>query len=287
MLTQTFKYHNSFHILRVLPRTPFPKSTLFIQNNFAHLANMSSHSAVCCKIPPVIAKDYTPKGKYETIGGLKTYVTGPDSATKGIFLVYDIFGFFPQSLQGADILATSDEAHQYKVFIPDFFEGTPCNIAWYPPTDDEKKQKLGAWFATRGPPMALEKLPKILKDIKSFAPSITAFGAIGFCWGGKVVSLTSGADSPWKVAGQSSPAFVDPEDAAKTTIPMLMLASKDETAEDVKKYEANLKVDKHVEIVATQIHGYMTARGNLEDAENKKEYEIGYKKVLEFFGKHL
>jgi len=101
------------------------------------------------------------------------------------------------------------------------------------------------------------------------------------------VSLTSGADSPWAVAGQSSPAFVDAEDAAKTTVPMLMIGSKDESAEDIKKYEANLKVDKHVEINTTQIHGFMTARGNLEDAETRKEYELGYETVLKFFAKHL
>jgi hypothetical protein len=33
-------------------------------------------------------------------------------------LIYDIFGFFPQTLQGADILALSDKDNQYQVFIP-------------------------------------------------------------------------------------------------------------------------------------------------------------------------
>jgi hypothetical protein len=42
----------------------------------------------------------------------------------------DIFGYFPQSLQGADILASSDDHQKYKVFIPDWFNGEPCPIEW-------------------------------------------------------------------------------------------------------------------------------------------------------------
>jgi len=66
-----------------------------------------------------------------------------------------------------------------------------------------------------------------------------------------------------------------------------MLASKDEPAEDVKKFEANLKGEKHVEIFGDQIHGWMAARADLEDKRVVSEYERGYKTLLEFFGKHL
>lgn len=66
-----------------------------------------------------------------------------------------------------------------------------------------------------------------------------------------------------------------------------MLASMDEPAEDVKKFEASLKVDKYVETFPDQIHGWMAARSNLEDEKVKAEYERGYKTLLEFFGKHL
>jgi hypothetical protein len=47
--------------------------------------------------------------------------TGPKDATKGIVVIFDIFGFFPQTLQGADILSTSDDHNKYQVFIPDWF----------------------------------------------------------------------------------------------------------------------------------------------------------------------
>ena len=49
-------------------------------------------------------------------------VTGPADATSAIFYVFDIFGYFPQSIQGADILSTSDKDHSYQVFMPDFFD---------------------------------------------------------------------------------------------------------------------------------------------------------------------
>ena len=103
---------------------------------------MHGHSAACCSIPPIVSKGYEPKGNYETIGGLKTCkfctmtshcyatvlphhafnylsldcvdVTGPANATKAILYIYDIFGYFPQSLQGADILSTSDKDNQYQ-----------------------------------------------------------------------------------------------------------------------------------------------------------------------------
>lgn len=35
------------------------------------------HSKACCTIPPVVAKDYTPKGEYITIEGLKACKTPP------------------------------------------------------------------------------------------------------------------------------------------------------------------------------------------------------------------
>jgi len=220
---------------------------------------------------------------------MKTYVTGSSSATTGILVIYDIFGYFPQTLQGADILATSDKDHSYQVFIPDWFHGQPADIAWYPPTDDEKKRKLGEFFQGIGAPAkAAPKVPSVLKDIEAKYPNIKTWGVVGFCWGGKIVSMaTSAPTNPFKAGAQCHPAMVDPSEAEKISIPMCMLASKDEPVEDVKKFEATLKGPKHVEIFEDQIHGWMTARGDLEDEKVKKEYERGYKTLLEFFGKYL
>lgn len=250
---------------------------------------MHGHSAACCSIPPIISKGYEGKGKYETIGGLKTYVTGPSTASKAIFFIYDIFGYFPQTIQGADILSTSDKDHQYQVFIPDFFEGKPADISWYPPDNDEKGKALGNFFQTTGaPPKAAEKVPTLVKEIQAKYPNIKTWGVVGFCWGGKIVSLTTSTTStPFTAGAECHPAMVDPSEATNIKIPLAMLASKDEPAEDVKKFEANLKGEKHVEIFGDQIHGWMAARSDLEDARVKSEYERGYKTLLEFFAKYL
>lgn len=50
----------------------------------------------------------------------QTDVTGSSSATKAIVDIYDIFGFAPQIIQGADALAAALGA---VVFIPDLLEG--------------------------------------------------------------------------------------------------------------------------------------------------------------------
>lgn len=63
-------------------------------------------------------------------------------------VIYDIFGFFPQTLQGADILAHGDKEHHYQVFIPDFFDGKPADISWYPPDTKEKGEKLGQYVSS-------------------------------------------------------------------------------------------------------------------------------------------
>src|SRR5258705_13752356 len=74
----------------------------------------------------------------------------------------DIFGFFDQTIQGADILATSNE-QKYRVFMPDFFEGSFADISWYPPTTDEHKERLGNFFKTKAaPPNTLSKIPNVV-----------------------------------------------------------------------------------------------------------------------------
>ncbi|KAI1213255.1 alpha/beta-hydrolase [Annulohypoxylon truncatum] len=249
---------------------------------------MSKHSDACCRIPPVIVEGYEPKGTYVELNGIKTYVTGPENSDKALLSVYDIFGFFPQTIQGADILADGDVEKKYQVYMPDFFEGNPAKIEWYPPTDDEKKAKLGKWFEGAVWPKHLPKVPGILEAAKKHNPNISSWGIIGYCWGGKMASILAGDEEPlFKAAVQTSPAMIDPVDAANVKIPMMILASEEESAEDVKKYEEALKGPGHMEIFGDQLHGFMSARANLGEENAKSEYERGYKLALEFFREHL
>jgi dienelactone hydrolase len=114
-------------------------------------------------------------------------VTGSSSAESAIFYVADIFGFRSQSLQGADILACSDSEKQRLVFIPDFFDGKPAELEWYPPKDESQQKALSAFFQNQGsPPRAASKIPGLVEEIERQYPSIRSWAILGFCWGGKV-----------------------------------------------------------------------------------------------------
>ena len=84
-----------------------------------------------------------------------------------------------------------------------------------------------------------------------------------------------------------SNSVMDPEDAAKITIPACVLASQEEGPDMVDSWAAKLKVENYTEQFADQKHGWMSARADLEDEKVKGEYERGYRIFLEFFAKYL
>lgn len=201
----------------------------------------------------------------------------------------DIFGFFSQTLQGADILAdASHETHEYRVFMPDMWDNEPADISWYPPVTDEQKEKMGDWWGRKGDfTKGIEKVNKLLQSLKKSNPQITEWVCVGYCWGGKVSALTSGEGTQWAASVECHPAAVDADDARAIKIPHALLASKDEDAKEVKRFESDLTGPHHVETFGSQIHGWMAARSDLDDPVVLKEYERGYKTVLDFLAKHL
>ena len=80
--------------------------------------------------------------------------------------------------------------------------------------------------------------------------------------------------------------MIEPKDAEKIKVPLIMLASMEDPEEQVKQFEAALKGPKYVETFPDQVHGWMAARGDLADERVKAEYIRGYKTVLDFFAKH-
>jgi len=247
----------------------------------------STQSKACCTVPAIVSEGYEPKGEYIEIDGMKTYATGPKDAKQGILIFYDIFGFFSQTIQGADILAYSDSEHPYQVFMPDFFEENAADISWYPPDNKEKEEKLGKFFQERAQPSkTLPRVPKVVKELEE-KRGVEKWGVVGFCWGGKIVNLTSQEGTRFTVAAASSPAMIAADDAPGVTIPYALLPSKDESKEDIEKWQKGLKVPHIVEWFDTQLHGWMSARGDLADEKVKSEYERGYKLLLDFFHKHM
>jgi dienelactone hydrolase len=118
-------------------------------------------------------------------------IVGPEDATKGIVDIYDIFGIWPQTIQGADRLSAQIGA---LVLVPDFFDGTGLAIDAVPMDTDEKKKIVGDFFATKAsPPDNLVKILALRKELTEKYPAIEGhWGVFGLCWGGKLAVLASG-----------------------------------------------------------------------------------------------
>lgn len=103
-------------------------------------------------------------------------------------------------------------------------------------------------------------MSKIVKEIQEKNPGIKEWGAVGFCWGGKIVNLTCVEGGVFKAAAIAHPAMIGKEDGERVGVPILCLPSGDESKEDVEAYEKALKVEHEVEWYPEQLHGWMAAR---------------------------
>ncbi|KAJ1028610.1 hypothetical protein NDA16_001776 [Ustilago loliicola] len=241
----------------------------------------------CCTIPPV-KSDYTPKGTIEKIGGLDAYTIGPKDAKKAIVVVYDIFGFWPTTQQGADLLADATKA---RVVMPDFFRGKPLTHDDYPPQTDAQKQKFQDFFKSAGDFSARKP------DVEAAAEALkkdgaTKLGLMGFCWGGKLSVLAGGEGTKFASVAQVHPAMVDPEDAKKLTVPIANFPSGDEPKEDVDKFQQEVQKkdfakDSVYKLYGESHHGWAAARANLKDEGNAKNFQDVYQRLADFFNKTL
>ncbi|KAL8658881.1 MAG: hypothetical protein Q9202_007393, partial [Teloschistes flavicans] len=163
-------------------------------------------------------------------------VSGPSGATKGLVSIFDIVGYFEQTLQGADILATSDEQQKHKVPMRDRFKGNPVPVEWYPPDTSEKQKKLGEWSSNNDPHGVAAALPKYVEALQAAHLSIKS----------------------WRILG--------------IPVPYVLLASGEEPTEAVQEFQSRLKVPDHVDTFSDQSHGWMAARGDLSNARVNEEY---------------
>lgn len=145
----------------------------------------------------------------------------------------------------------------------DWFNGGAVKEEWTTSKKTEDRQLMYQFLETTASPGNV--LPQVLETLTGFKqtyPTVKKWGAVGFCWGGKLVSLAAakGEDSPLHAAAQSSPARMEPGEAEKITIPMAVLASAKEDKKVVLDYGKKLQGQKHIEIFESQVHGWMSAR---------------------------
>jgi dienelactone hydrolase len=122
----------------------------------------------------------TPKGKFETVHGLNTYVTGSGSAT--IVFIPDIFGIYPNAKLLADTWA---EEGGWRVLVPDVFEGDAVSLDYLSliapsgpildkRTEDQAKadgaktmEILGPWLGKHSEGHVLPLIEKFFKGVKA------------------------------------------------------------------------------------------------------------------------
>ncbi|KAI0793236.1 hypothetical protein C8Q75DRAFT_804052 [Abortiporus biennis] len=240
----------------------------------------------CCSIPPV-KSDYVPKGTFKSIGNFKkVYVTGPETLGEAALVcVYDIFGFKPQTQQGADIIA---ENLKIQVLMPDFFEdGHPWPVEHFPPKTDEDKKKLQEFFGSiASPPKNMEKLLEFGHQLKD--KGVRSIGTYGFCWGGKVIILAGAQQAtPFSAVSLVHPAMLHAEDAQNLNVPIGLYPSNDEPENEFHKMVEIMKkkpfADKNDYKKYDSFHGFAAARANLDDPDNKEKYEALYCDLIKFF----
>lgn len=208
-----------------------------------------------------------------------------------IITIPDIFAFSPQIIQGADILS----ANRYCVFMPDFFKGSVASFEWFSLPHEETKKKIYAFVASAGD--FDEAVSDAQEFVKAAGPQFKKWAVLGHCWGGKLAVRLSRAEvnetKRFSVSMQFHPAMLDGEDARNINVPHLLLASKDEE-QHVEPFAAELSANPNtagdksgVQLFQKHSHGWMSARAQLSNDEDRDGYARGYQIASAFLKKHL
>ncbi|KAG8902892.1 hypothetical protein FRC01_009436 [Tulasnella sp. 417] len=242
-----------------------------------------NNNTACCKVPTV-QHDYTGKGEYKSYADMdKVYMVGPEGTGKAIIIIYDIFGYFPQTLQGADLLADAVGA---RVLMPDFLMGKPWPADKFPPQTKTEEAQLQLYFGTTANPLlTVPYINRVAEELKK--EGATKVGVLGFCWGGKL-SIKCGSQSWVDGIAAIHPAMLTASDADNIQVPLALFPSVDEPVEE---YEGIVKAlsdkpwsDKNAYKVYPSVsHGFAAARANLTDPDGKAQFEDVYTRTAAFF----
>ncbi|XP_044486882.1 endo-1,3;1,4-beta-D-glucanase-like [Mangifera indica] len=232
----------------------------------------------CCANPPNLNPG-SGVGHVEELGGLKTYVNGSSQSKLGVLLVSDIFGYEAPNLRK---LADKIAAVGFYVAVPDFFYGDP-----YEPNPEKPFQ---AWLKDHGADKGFDDAKPVIQDLKS--KGITAIGAVGFCWGAKVVVQLAKVEFI-NAAVLCHPSFVTPDDIKVVEVPIAVLGAEIDHSSPpalVKQFEeilsAKPEVDAFVKIFPKVSHGW-TVRYNIEDTEAVRCADEAHQNLLEWFVKYV
>ncbi|KAL0718881.1 hypothetical protein Bca4012_068204 [Brassica carinata] len=229
----------------------------------------------CCENPPVL-NPLSGLGHVEKLGRLDAYVSGSPDSKNCVLLVSDIYGYEAPNLRA---LADKVAASGFYVVVPDYFCGDP-----YDPSNQERP--VHVWIKDHGPDKGFEDTKPVLEAIKN--KGITAVGAAGMCWGGKVVVELSKQELI-QAAVLNHPTYVTVDDIKGVKVPIAILGAEDDFLTPpalVKQFEEILaskpEVSSYVKIFPNVSHGW-TTRYDVNDPEAVKAAEEAHKEMLDWF----
>ncbi|KAI9194192.1 hypothetical protein LWI28_003850 [Acer negundo] len=240
---------------------------------------MSSSDSQCFVNPPTLSPTCG-AGTVQELGGLKTYVTGPSDSKLAVLLISDIFGYeAPKFRKLADKVAAAG----FLAVAPDFFYGDPVDLS-NPQFDRD------AWRKVHTTDKGYEDAKPVIAALKS--KGVSAIGAAGFCWGGRVaVKLAGSVDI--QAAVLLHPSRVTEDDINEVKVPIAILGAEIDhiaPAEQLKdfgdKLSAKAELDSFVKIYPGVAHGW-TVKYNDEDEFAVKSAEEAHEDMLNWFIKYV
>ncbi|OQO13751.1 hypothetical protein B0A48_01981 [Cryoendolithus antarcticus] len=242
-------------------------------------------SAACCSNPPIVGPSYDSKGTFIEVAGTRVYTASlsPEPPKRALLILYDIFGYSGQILQGADFLA-----QHFRVFMPDFFDGKPAPLSWMPmegPADEDAMDEFCS--GPGGREKTLGKMDELMVQFKQQWPEFESWGTVGYCWGGWIAPYAVGKDTQFKACAMLHPGFPGAKVAGEVTVPVLALCSKDERESEYAEFKPALKTEHEFHEFPEMVHGWMAARGDLGSPEVERDFWRGYELVLHWFQQHL
>ncbi|KAK9903081.1 hypothetical protein M0R45_001222 [Rubus argutus] len=234
----------------------------------------------CCSNPPTL-NPTSGSGHVEKLGGLDSYLTGSSDSKLAIVLVSDVFGYEAPNLRK---LADKVAAAGFFVVVPDFFYGDP-----YVPAADGSLS-IFDWLKGHGTDKGFEDVKVVIEALKS--KGVSAIGAVGFCWGAKVVVELAKGDFI-QAAVLAHPSLVTVDDIKAVKVPISILGAEiDQMSppEVVKQFEevliAKAEIKSHVKIFPKVSHGW-TVRYDVSDEAAVKPAEEAHQDMLQWFLNHV
>ncbi|CAO2838415.1 unnamed protein product [Amaranthus hypochondriacus] len=241
---------------------------------------MAESGTQCCENPPVLNSS-SGVGHVEEIGGLKCYVSAISNSNLAIILISDVFGYEAPKLRK---LADKVGEAGYYVIVPDFFHGDPIN-------PEIKDRPLYVWIKDHGTDRGFEEVKPIVESLKH--KGMNKIGAVGCCWGAKVVALLAQSDEYIQAGVFLHPSFVTEDDIKGVKVPLAILGAETDhmtPLQLVNKFENILKskpeVDSFVKIFGGVSHGW-TVRYNDDDAVAMKAAYEAHQDMLAWFQKYV